>query len=110
MKITLTHNKKTITLKVKNCNLFQKITGLTFTKKENAKILLFDFKEPTKISIHSFFVFFNFLAIWLDENNKVVEIKKVTPWKLRIVPKKHFVKLIEIPITEKYKGLLTQFR
>jgi len=108
MQITFINNQKQITLEAKNCNLIQKITGLTFTKKEKAKILLFDFKKQTKIPIHSFFVFFNFLAIWLDEDNQVIEIKKVTPWKLSIAPKKSFTKLIEIPINKKHKELLTQ--
>lgn len=106
MKLTFIHNSKPITLEVKNCNVPQKGIGLMFTRKEKAKILLFDFHKPTKTPIHSLFVFFDFIAIWLDENNKVIEIRKVSPWKLSAKPDKSFTKLIEIPINKKYKDVI----
>jgi len=109
MEITFNNKKKLVTLNVKNCNFFKKISGLTFTKKENAEILLFDFKKPTRNPIHSLFVFFDFLAIWINEKDEVIEIKKVNPWKLSVSPKNPFVKLIEIPINKKYKKQINQF-
>ncbi len=73
-----------------------------FTRREKAKTLLFEFKTPTKISIHSLFVFFPFLAIWLDSDGKVVEKRIVNPWNFHIKPKKDFVKLVELPLNKKY--------
>lgn len=100
-KIGLKHKNKTIKINVKKVNEFQKGIGLMFSSKENAKILLFEFKKQTRINIHSFFVFFSFLAIWLDKENNVLEIKKVNPWKISVSPKKPFYKLIEIPFNKK---------
>lgn len=86
------------------CSPLEKITGLMFKERETAKALLFDFKEPTRIRIHSFFVFFPFVAVWLDKKNKVIEIKKITPFTISTRPKKEFNKLIEIPFNKKYDG------
>ena len=103
MKITFTHKKKAVTLKVKNCNTLERIIGLMFTRKEKAKILLFDFHKKTTSPIHSLFVF---IAIWLDEKNEIVAIQKVKPWKIKIKQDKPFTKLIEIPISKKYKDII----
>lgn len=98
-------NKKEFIFETKVCLGLIKFVGLMFKKKETAKILLFDFKKPTRIGIHSFFVFFDFVAVWLDEENKVIEIKKVKPWVPLLKPKKPFVKLIEIPLNKKYEKI-----
>lgn len=102
--ITFTFNNKKINLLVNKCNSLQKITGLMF-KTKNTQALLFEFSK-TNMTIHSFFVFFPFYAIWLDENNKIIEIKKVKPFTFHIKPRKPFTKLIEIPINNKYKELI----
>ena len=101
------YNKKKFKLNVKKCNSLQKISGLMFTSKEKAKALLFEFKRS--IAIHSFFVFFPFVAIWLNKN-KIVEIRKITPFKFSIKSKKRFDKIIEIPINKKYKSILRKLR
>lgn len=86
---------------------FQKAMGLMFCRREKAKALLFSFKNPVALAFHSFFVFFDFLAIWLDEKNKIIEIKRIKPWKLDIKIGERFTKLIEIPINDKYKKIIT---
>ena len=58
--------------------------------------------KPVRIAIHSFFVFFPFLAIWIDDKNNVVDVKIVNPFKFSVSPKKSFCKLLEIPINKKY--------
>lgn len=108
-KINLTYKGKKIKLKVKVCNEFEKFKGLMFTRYEKAKILLFEFKKPARYSIHSLFVFFPFVAIWLDEKNRVIDIKRVGSWKFRVRPKKKFSKLVEIPIHQKYKEIIDKF-
>jgi len=105
MKIKLKIKNKTKIINVKKCNSLQKITGLMF-KSKNTKSLLFEFSKKTNMAIHSFFVFFPFYAIWLDENNRVLEIKKVKPFTFHVKPKKPYRKLIEIPINNRYKDLI----
>ncbi|MBD3247153.1 hypothetical protein GF378_00860 [Candidatus Pacearchaeota archaeon] len=109
-----TQSKKSIQFKFKNekINLsalelktpFEKARGLTFKTRKNAKALLFEMKNP--MAIHSFFVFFPFIAIWLDKNNNVIDTKKVRPFKFHIKPKKKFSKLVEIPINNRYKEII----
>lgn len=105
-KIQLTYHGENIILNLKKCNFFSKISGLTFTRKEKAKALLFEFKTPTLTAIHSLFVFFDFVGIWLDENGKVIEVKIVKPWAFSISPSRKFTKLIEIPINKEYSKVV----
>ncbi len=92
--------------KVKRVNWFGKVIGFMFSRREKADILLFEFKKPTKMKIHSYFVFFPFLAIWLDEKNKVIALKEVKPFKLSFGIKRSFSKLVEIPINKKNKDIV----
>ena len=98
--ISLKYNKKIINLKVKKCNFFEKLRGLMF-RRRNTENLLFEFKKPGKTKIHSFFVFFPFVVVWLDNDNKIVEIRIVKPFTFYINSKKSFKKIIEIPMNEK---------
>ena len=91
---------------VKECNWFNKIVGLMFSRQEKASALVFDFHKKTKIPIHSFFVFFPFFAIWMDDKNKVMEIKKIKAFTPKKSPAKPYFKLLEIPINEKYEKTL----
>ncbi len=82
---------------------FGKARGLTFRRREKARALLFDFNKPVKMKIHSLFVFFDFIAIWLDKDDKIIEIKKVIPWRLSVSPSgKSYTRLIEVPINNFY--------
>ena len=100
-------NKKVFGIKnLKTCNELEKFYGLMFSSRKNANALLFKFKKPTRLAIHSFFVFYSFLAIWLDDRNKIVKISIVNPFNPFVRPKKSFTKLIEIPISRKYKKIV----
>ena len=105
-KIGLNYKGKKIEIDVKVCNWFEKLSGLMFCRRKKAKALLFDFEKPTKIRIHSLFVFFPFIAIWLDNENEVVDLKVVKPFKLSVSSAKPFVKLVEIPINDNYSAIL----
>lgn len=109
MNFTLQYKNKKINLEVKKCNFFQRFSGLMFTRQETARALFFDFEKEVRIPIHSFFVFFPFVAIWLDDKNQVIEKRIVKPWKFSILPKKPFVNLIEIPLNSKYINIPNQF-
>ncbi len=100
--IVFFYKNKKFSLNFLECNFLKRVSGLMFTKKSLAKALLFDFKKPVNISIHSLFVFFSFVAIWLDEDNKVVELKIVHPWTFSVSPTDKFVKLLEIPLNKSY--------
>ncbi|MAG20148.1 hypothetical protein CL618_01815 [archaeon] len=58
-------------------SLFSKVRGLMFSRPRD--LLLLDVN-----SIHSFFVFFSFYAYFLDEDFKVMEIRKVRPFSLLV--------------------------
>ena len=72
--------------------------GLMFSSREKSRALLFKING----SIHSFFVLYEFLILWMDENNKVVEWKIVKPFSLYEKSHKKFSKILEIPINRRY--------
>ena len=94
---------KSIEIGLKKVSELGKYAGLMF-KSRNTEILLFEFKR--KLSIHSFFVFFNFLAVWLDEKNKVIEINFVKPFLPSVNSPNKAKKLIEIPFNDDNKNLI----
>lgn len=106
MKIGLKHKGKNFDVDVKRCNLFQKTIGLMFSRREKAKALLFDFKRPTREPITSWFVFFPFVAIWMDKENNILESRIIKPFIPIINSKKPFNRLVEVPIKKEYKEII----
>lgn len=89
---------KKFEIKVKKCeSLYSQIIGLMF--KKNSTSLLFIFKKPKSISIHSFFCK-KFIAIWFLKE-KIICLKIIKPNKFSIKPNKKFDKLLEIPSNSK---------
>lgn len=88
---------------VKKVSEFEKIIGLMFRCREKCPAMLFEFKKPTQMKIHSLFVFFPFVAVWLDNQNNIIDLKIVKPFQLSVYCKKYFYKLLEIPLSRKYK-------
>ncbi len=82
---------------IKECKGINKYFGLMFKNKGETFPLLFRSNNPIK-SIHSFFVFFPFIALWLDENYNVVDYKIVKPFSFSIKPKFPVRFLLEVPI------------
>lgn len=78
-----------IAKKTKPCNsLNEKALGLMFSKRDQDMGLIFNFESMQKISIHMLFVFYPIDILWLDDNNKVVWIKKnLAPFCLYYEPK-----------------------
>lgn len=103
-KVSFSFKGKNFNIYAKTCGFFCRVLGLMFKSKENAEALLFEFNKPVKMKIHSFFVFFNFIAIWFDNNGEIIEVKKIRPFTLYAIPKKPFKKLLEIPLNSKYKN------
>jgi uncharacterized membrane protein (UPF0127 family) len=108
--LTIGHKGNKIKVSVKECNLFWKSVGLMFSRRETAKKLLFSFNNKQEIAIHSFFVFYNFLAVWLDKNNNVVDLKIVRPFRFCVFPSRPAFKLVEIPINQNNKNIISFFR
>ncbi len=108
--ISFNYKGRKIKIKAKNCNFLGKFFGLMFKSREKSEALLFEFRKPVKIKIHSLFVFFPFAAIWLDDKNKIVDFKFVKPFNFIISPKKPCNKLIEIPMNRKYYGIIKLLR
>ena len=91
---------------VKKCNGLHRVKGLMFSRKEKAKALLFDFNKPCREVIHSLFVFFPFVAAWLDNEGKIIEIRKIKPFTPLVSIEKSYSKVIEIPINKKYNDIV----
>lgn len=105
-KIKVGFGKKKFDVNVKELTAIQQAKGLMF-RGRNCPNLLFD--RGGRWAIHSFFVFFDFLAVWLDEKNNVLEYKLVKPFTFHVIPKHKFAKLIEIPVNNRNKRLITHF-
>mgnify|MGYP001620069174 CR=1 FL=1 len=96
-------NRRSVEIKVKKVSEIGKFIGLMF-KSKNTEILLFEFEG--KLSIHSFFVFFDFLAVWLDEKNRIIELNVVKPFTPSVKSPKLAKKLIEISFNDENKNLI----
>jgi len=109
LRVGLRHKNTKIFFNAEKAEGLKQIFGLMFIKKEKAAPLLFEFKDKKIISLHSFFVFFPFLAIWLDDKDEILETRLVKPFSFCISPKKPFTKVLEIPFNQKYKKIAQKF-
>jgi uncharacterized membrane protein (UPF0127 family) len=105
-KIILDFGKKKIPVEAHVIKSFGRFVGLMFSRREKAKILLFKFSKPVRLAIHSLFVFFPFIAIWIDNRGKIIEIKRIKPFSPHICPSKKFLSFVEIPLNKKNKNLV----
>lgn len=80
------------------------LKGLMFSRMERSNALLFNIKS----SLHSFFVFYDFIVLWLDKDNKVLDIKKVRPFRFYIDSNSNYNKILEIPINRRYNSTVKQ--
>lgn len=89
--ISIRAGNKLLARKVKVCDTHQsKTIGLMFhpalTRSEGI-ILVANKQSTTQTSIHSFFVFFTFDALWIDEKKKVVDKRTVNPFTILLRPR-----------------------
>ena len=96
---------KSIEIPVRTVGFFGRFIGLMFHSFKT-KNLLFEFDSDGKRAIHSYFVFFKFLAIWLDEKNKMLEFRVFKPFTSVILAKQRFRKLVEVPFNNENKAIL----
>ena len=94
------HSKSgSVDVSVRKVGFFGKGLGLMFRSKKIGN-LLFEFGSDKRRAIHSLFVFFPFLAVWLDSEDRVLETRVVKPFRFSVIPSKPFRKLVEIPLDE----------
>jgi len=105
-KICLSYKNKKIEIDVKACNFFETGRGLTFRFRKKAPALLFNQWRRGSMALTALFVFFPFLVLWVDKDNKILEIKRVRPFTSWIDSKTNYSKIIEIPINEKYQDFI----
>ncbi len=85
-----------------------KFFGLMFRTRKTDN-LLFEFKNSRAFGIHSFFVFFSFLALWLDDKNNVISVNKVNPFTFLITAPPNSKKLLELPLNKKNSDITIFF-
>lgn len=105
-RVKIRYKSKNILIDVKLVPFWYEGFGLMFKRKRKAKAFLFSYGFPTTMTIFSLFIPFNFLAIWLDKNNNLIEKKIVKPGDEGVRPSSKFYKLIEIPVNDKYKKII----
>ncbi|MEK6856288.1 MAG: hypothetical protein AABX66_03985 [Nanoarchaeota archaeon] len=103
MKISF--KKKVFDISISETGIFGKIIGLMF-RNSNTNNLLFSFSKDVSVSLHSWFVFFDFYVVWLNKENKIIEFRKIRPFTTMIYCTKKFRKIIEIPVNEKNRNLI----
>jgi len=81
---------------LKQAKGIQKYIGLMF--KKNPEPLVFELKKEKKIAINSLFCKVDFIALWFDKNEKLIDAKLIKRGQLKVLPKKSFKTLVEIPI------------
>ena len=102
------YSGKKISLDVKRTNFFSRIFGLMF-RSRNTSNLLFEFNKKVKIPLTAIFVFFPFLVIWLDADNKVIDYGLVRPFVPAIKPRKKFRKFVELPVNSVNNEVISLF-
>ena len=107
MKIKVGLGKKKFDVNARELSEFEMFFGLMFKTKESENLL---FDKKGRWAFHSFFVFFPFLALWLDEKNKVVDSKIVKPFSFFVMSRKEFAKLVEIPINVRNESIISLLR
>ena len=100
-RVKFNHRDEEISLEVREMKGLNKLIGLIFYR----DVLLFNFGKNSNSKIHSLFCP-KFVAVWLDERNKVVDLKVVKPWRLSGSSAKPFSKLVEIPINREYRNVV----
>lgn len=80
---------------------FTQFIGLMFSRRKTI-VRLFSYSSDRRVPVHSWFVFYNFLIVWLDSKNKIVEWRVVRPFTSIILPRKKCRAFLEIPIDDKY--------
>ncbi len=102
MQLRFFNRRKSLKIEIKRVGFFTQFIGLMFSRRKTA-IRLFSYSSDRKVPIHSWFVFYNFLIVWIDSENKIISWKIVKPFTSLVLPKKACRAFLEIPINDKYE-------
>lgn len=83
--------------------------GLMFTKEKTANALMFTYSFSTRMTIFSSFIPYDFLAVWINSKNEVVNFQIVKPGENGVEPGVKFRKLVEIPFNKKHRKVVDFF-
>lgn len=108
MKLEINNSGRKMSVEVKKLGVVGRFFGLMF-RTSKTKNLLFDFGREVRLSLHSFFVFFPFLVLWLDSENNVLRSEIVKPFRLRVLPRGKFFRIVEIPLNFRNEKILKVF-
>lgn len=97
-RLSLAYKGKRFTLKVHEVGFFRRGIGLMF-RSSRTKILLFSFRHPSRVAITSYFVFFPFVAVWLNKRGTVLEARIIKPFVVAVRPRFPSSYLVEIPFS-----------
>ncbi len=79
-------------------NPFRKVLGLMFKKEVDYALLMEFVEERKKVTLHSFFVFFDFHCVFLDQEKVIVDIKRdISPFTTGITSDKGVKYVLEVP-------------
>ena len=79
-------------------SIFSKARGLMFSRRIKDRGLVFVFNKEDRWSLHMFFVFFPIDVLWLNKDNRVVDLKEnFRPFELLAKPKDKAKYIIELP-------------
>lgn len=95
----MNYSGRKICVPVKNVGFFRRGIGLMFRTRETGN-LLFSFARPCRVAITSWFVFFPFAAVWLDERKRVLEFRIVKPFTFSLKPRFPSAFLLELPCNQ----------
>ena len=102
-KVSFSYKGKKFSFDANVCSRLDWGLGLMF-KSRNTPPLLFDIGKPTDMALTALFVFFPFVAVWLDSKNNVLAVEKINPFVPVISSPKNFVKLLEIPLNDRHRN------
>jgi len=102
------YKKRGVDVSIKETGFFGKSFGLMF-KGRDTENLLFVFGKSSRAVLTSLFVFFPFIAVWLNSKNIVVDWRFVRPFSMVISTTKKFEKIIEIPINYQNRKVIEFF-
>lgn len=77
---------------------WQKTRGLMFRSNlDHALVFLLGEESRVGAAIHSFFVFFPFDTLFLNDKQKIVDMRMVGPFRFSVIPKAPAKYIIELP-------------
>lgn len=97
MLITIRFRGRRFRVACEPVGFFRRGLGLMFRTRETSN-LLFIFDRPSKVAITSWFVFFPFVAVWLDSHYQVTEARLILPFTLSVSPRVPSRYLLELPM------------